>query len=875
MFIRRAVPFSLCLLASLLLTGCGSAPNTPHPTPVDNSRYSGSVHGGQQPVVGATIQLYTVGTTADGSAATPLLTSTVTSDSTGSFTITGLYSCTSATQVYIVATGGNPGLSTTNPNIALMAALGSCSALTPSTFININELTTVAAVAALAPYMSSATAIGASSTDFPSLFAAFTLANQLVDTTTGTSPGTSIPSGDTVPTAELNTLADILSACINSTGGTAGDGSLCGQLFSLTTISPSPAPTNTIAAMLNIANNPTLNTSALYALVPPTPPFQPTLTSAPANFQIQLSVPAGTPILQISPSTVSFPSTVVNTSSAESVLVTNTSSSAVTISSTSFSGVTGAAFAVASSTCSEIDPGGNCTISLTATPTQTGSGSGSLVITSSTSSSPQSVALSTNGLPQASSSPGTATLAPTSLTFNIWGTYQDATVTNTGSAPLSVSPGAGTTGGEESAHRYVIANNNCTTPVPAGSTCTYAVQNLLMMPISSYTGLPSGVTGQTFIEYTSTSGTTFQTTNILSTGSSFLLPNTTSLNVSPNGTVTFPTNQVGYAQTSSIELANIGTQIVNGQQGGLVITGSPSATFAISGANPGDFSVSAVTTSVSPNPASSCPGGTSACAITITFTPTAVGTRTAKVSINSGSSPTGEYISVTGTAIGPGPSFATNYPNGLALVSHLPSNIDPASIGNGTITVTNTGTTTLTLGATFAGPNPSRFTADVGQCRSVAPQATCSIPVTFSAPVGSYGATLELTDASSGTTVTTGISGTASYWTPNVFSSTSISGPPPVAIVFPTQAVNTTSAPQTFTVADQNQYPIGDPITVSLQTNSNFILPQGSTCPTGNQPCTLSIEFAPHTTGSIMESLTLADPVTGVTTTVLIYGTSQ
>jgi hypothetical protein len=113
---------------------------------VDNSRYSGSVHGGQQPVVGATIQLYTVGTTADGSAATPLLTSTVTSDSTGSFTITGLYSCTGATQVYIVATGGNPGLSTTNPNIALMAALGSCSALTPSTFININELTTVADV---------------------------------------------------------------------------------------------------------------------------------------------------------------------------------------------------------------------------------------------------------------------------------------------------------------------------------------------------------------------------------------------------------------------------------------------------------------------------------------------------------------------------------------------------------------------------------------------------------------------------------------------------------------------------------------------------------------------------------------------------------
>ena len=54
---------------TLTLIGCGSGSPTPHPTPVGNPRYSGSVHGGQQPVVGASIQLYTVGTTADGSPA--------------------------------------------------------------------------------------------------------------------------------------------------------------------------------------------------------------------------------------------------------------------------------------------------------------------------------------------------------------------------------------------------------------------------------------------------------------------------------------------------------------------------------------------------------------------------------------------------------------------------------------------------------------------------------------------------------------------------------------------------------------------------------------------------------------------------------------
>lgn len=290
MVLRRALPFSLCALVAILITGCGS--HSTFGTPVTgNSRYSGSVHGGQQPVAGASIQLYTVGTTADGSAATPLLTSTVTSDATGSFTITGLYSCTNATQVYIVATGGNPGLSTANPNIALMAALGPCSSLTPSTFISINELTTVAALAALAPYMNSLSAIGSSPSDATALANAFTLANEYVNTTTAAAPGTNVPSGYTVPTDELNTLADILSACINSTGGVAGDGSLCGQLFSLTTVSPNPAPTNTIAALLNIVNDPSQNASALFALAPPTPPFQPTLTSAPSSWQIQLIPP--------------------------------------------------------------------------------------------------------------------------------------------------------------------------------------------------------------------------------------------------------------------------------------------------------------------------------------------------------------------------------------------------------------------------------------------------------------------------------------------------------------------------------------------------------------------------------------------------------
>ena len=113
----RAVTFAgIAGLASALLTGCGlngttagSLSSSSSSSLAPKAKFQGSVFGGQQRVSGATIQLYTVGTTGMGSAAAPLIASPGTTNSSGQFSITGTYSCTSATQVYIVATGGDPG----------------------------------------------------------------------------------------------------------------------------------------------------------------------------------------------------------------------------------------------------------------------------------------------------------------------------------------------------------------------------------------------------------------------------------------------------------------------------------------------------------------------------------------------------------------------------------------------------------------------------------------------------------------------------------------------------------------------------------------------------------------------------------------------
>jgi hypothetical protein len=252
----------------------------------------GSTFGGQQPIVGAAIYFYAASTNGYGAPNTSILTKPVTTDANGRFSIGGAYSCVAGQQMYIVAMGGNPG-GGTNANAGTMAALGDCAGLNANTFINMNEITTVGSVFALAPFMSGYSAVGASSTNTVGLARAFASVNKIVNIATGTSIGSALPTGATGPSTQVNTLANVLAMCINSTGGVAGDGSSCGKLFSLATPAGGTAPADVIQATLNIARNPALNVTALYQLATPTAPFWPRLASAPKDWTISITYSNG------------------------------------------------------------------------------------------------------------------------------------------------------------------------------------------------------------------------------------------------------------------------------------------------------------------------------------------------------------------------------------------------------------------------------------------------------------------------------------------------------------------------------------------------------------------------------------------------------
>jgi alpha-L-arabinofuranosidase len=252
----------------------------------------GSVQGGLQPVSGASVQVYAASTKGVGTAATKLLTSTVSTDNNGTFTLPTNFKCVNSTdQIYAVATGGNPG-GGLNSSLALMTDLGVCSKLTPSTPIYINEVTTIASVYALSKFMNPNTFdVASSSSDASAVADAYTAAATLANLASGSAITT-----NTVY-KKLNSLADSLATCVNTNSNSAA----CKSLFGASTPQNSKsAPTNTVAATLNIALNPTNNVETIYNLASILP-FQPALTSSPEDWKLfgvtQVAPPTVAPVV--------------------------------------------------------------------------------------------------------------------------------------------------------------------------------------------------------------------------------------------------------------------------------------------------------------------------------------------------------------------------------------------------------------------------------------------------------------------------------------------------------------------------------------------------------------------------------------------------
>jgi hypothetical protein len=287
---------AVSIVTAFDLAGCaGSSSGTTNPPPPPVNTYTGVSFGGRalagkQPLIGASVQLYAAGTTGNGSSPAALLSTSLTTDANGAFTIPAGYICASAaSQIYVVARGGKPGASAASANsaIVLLTALGACSQRVASSQVVVNEATTVAATYALSQFLSAGANLGSSATNVAGLENAAATAQALADITLGSSPGPSFATNGTSPAPRIDSVANLLNACAVSAG------SACVALFSATTPTGGVAPTNTLDAAFDLVRSPAQNVAGLYTLSAASSAYTPVLAAAPADWTLFIEYTGG------------------------------------------------------------------------------------------------------------------------------------------------------------------------------------------------------------------------------------------------------------------------------------------------------------------------------------------------------------------------------------------------------------------------------------------------------------------------------------------------------------------------------------------------------------------------------------------------------
>jgi hypothetical protein len=140
------------------------------------------------------------------------------------------------------------------------------------------------------------------------------------------------------------------------------------------------------------------------------------------------------------------------------------------------------------------------------------------------------------------------------------------------------------------------------------------------------------------------------------------------------------------------------------------------------------------------------------CTISVTFTPTATGTRTGAITFTDNAAASPQQLSLNGTGVAPAVTFS---PSSLAFASQSVSTTSAAQ----TITLTNSGTAALTLSSIAA----SGDFAQTNNCgTSLAASAACTISVTFTpTATGTRTGAITFTDNAAASPQQVALTGTA------------------------------------------------------------------------------------------------------------------
>lgn len=405
---------------------------------------------------------------------------------------------------------------------------------------------------------------------------------------------------------------------------------------------------------------------------------------------LTLSGGVGVTPMDVTPSVLNFGSVLDNTTStSQSVVLGNGRQGTPQAYTLSVSGD----FTITQNPCSNPMPGDfGCTIQVAFAPKNPGTQQGALTVSYPGISEQSVVTLNGTGVASGAIFNAPATLDSGNVNVGT-AVSTPLTISNTGNADLTI---AGYTLGGANPGQFSVAPGQCPT-ITAGNTCSIQVSFNPSSPLQQQATLTFADNGLNNPHTVTLTGT--------GVGPLIELPGPTFIGQALIGE--FTTNQL---------------LLINHGNANLVIS---SVTFT--GANSGDFSANLNTCGTMAGP--------STCSITVTFTPSAPGTRTANIVFNDNEIFSPQSFAVTGTGLG----AAYTVPASLNFGNQLRGTVSAQQV----IQVTNTGTVALgitSLSATgdFSGTH---------NCLNVNPLASCSITLTFApTAAGTRNGTLTLTD---------------------------------------------------------------------------------------------------------------------------------
>jgi hypothetical protein len=386
-------------------------------------------------------------------------------------------------------------------------------------------------------------------------------------------------------------------------------------------------------------------------------------------------------------------------------------------------------------------------------------------------------------------------------------TAQTDTLTNAGTGTLNISS-VQVSGPNAS---DFAATNTCGSSLPANAQCTLSVtltpsaagvRTASVVFIDTATGSPQSIT----LTGTGTSGGVALSANAL----------------------TFATQLDGTPSPSqSLTLTNSSAQA------------SSVSGIAVTGTNAGDFAET--------NTCGSSLAADASCAITVTFQPTATGTRTAAVTFAASAASSPLSVSLTGTGGAPNPNLS---PASLTIGSQPVGAVSPPQ----TILLTNTGNAVLDVSSiTVTGTNSADFSQTNNCGASVAAGASCTITVTFQPnAMGALSASVTVADIPFNGHWGVPVNGTGS---------TAAATFSPASLTFASENIGTAGGAQTVTMTNSGNAALTiNSIGVTGSNASDFTETNncGASVAAGAN-CAISVTFKPSASGARTAAVTVTD----------------